>query len=233
MELNIVDDTEAKRGSAKTRTKTRSKWPALLLLLLSVAFGASGCADSEMWIPQGNSRPGVTREHVQFLDSPPQRPYMVIGIITPPSGEYETVAEAVNAMRKVAARHGADAIYIESQTGSWRGGSGGSLRDISFRAKAIVWSAQREAKARSESEKRQETRTGRPPKIGEAEATSSPSPLTPASAEPMFPTAKAVPDKPGYVFSPFDTKGRYIDVSGYPPGSQAKDPWTNKIFIVP
>ena len=62
---------------------------------------------------------------------------------------------------------------------------------------------------------------------------SSPSPLTSSSTEPMFPTAKAVPGKPGYVFSPFDTKGRYIDVSGYPPGSKAKDPWTDKIFIVP
>jgi hypothetical protein len=42
------------------------------------------------------------------------------------------------------------------------------------------------------------------------------------STEPMFPTAKAVPGKPGYVFSPFDTKGRYIDVSGYAPGSKSK-----------
>jgi hypothetical protein len=38
----------------------------------------------------------------------------------------------------------------------------------------------------------------------------------------MFPTAKAVPGKSGYVSSPFDTKGRYIDVSGYPPGSKVK-----------
>jgi PEGA domain-containing protein len=51
--------------------------------------------------------------------------------------------------------------------------------------------------------------------------------------EPTFPTAKTVPGKPGYVVSPFDTKGRYIDVSGYPSGSKAKDPWTDKIFIVP
>jgi hypothetical protein len=171
-----------------------------ILTVALVAFVS--CAGPEMWIPQGNSRRAVTREHVQFLDSPPQRPYTVIGIITPPSREYETVAEAVNAMRKVAAKHGADAIYIESQTDSWRGASGGSLRDISFRAKAIVWS-------------------------------SSQSPLTFSSAEPMFPTARAVPGKAGYVFSPFDTKGRYIDVRGYPPGSKAKDPWTNKIFIVP
>jgi hypothetical protein len=62
---------------------------------------------------------------------------------------------------------------------------------------------------------------------------SSPSPLTSSSTEPMFPTAKAVPGKPGYVFSPFDASGRYVDVSGYPSGSKAKDPWTDKIFIVP
>src|SRR5437660_7055182 len=62
---------------------------------------------------------------------------------------------------------------------------------------------------------------------------SSPSLLTSSSTEPMFPTAKAVPGKPGYVFSPFDARGRYIDVSGYSSGSKAKDPWTDKIFIVP
>jgi hypothetical protein len=181
-------------------------------ILAAVLVMFVSCGGPETWIPQGNSRPAVTREHVQFLDSPPQRPYSVIGIITPPSGEYETLAEAVKAMRKEAAKHGADAVYIESQTesGDWRfggpvswgGGSSGRFREVSFRAKAIVWGF-------------------------------SPSPLTSSYAQPMFPTAKAVPGKPGYVFSPFDTKGRYIDVSGYSPGSKAKDPWTNKVFIVP
>jgi len=60
----------------------------------------------------------------------------------------------------------------------------------------------------------------------------SPSPRT-SSAQVEFPTAKSVPDKPGYVISPFDTSGRYVDVSGYTPGSKVKDPWTDKIFIVP
>jgi hypothetical protein len=59
-----------------------------------------------------------------------------------------------------------------------------------------------------------------------------PAPPPPTSA-PSFPTAKAVPDKPGYVFSPFDSSGRYVDVSGYTPGTKVKDPWTDKIFIVP
>jgi hypothetical protein len=54
-----------------------------------------------------------------------------------------------------------------------------------------------------------------------------------ASSTSAFPTAKAVPDKPGYVFSPFDSSGRYVDVSGYTPGTKVKDPWTDKIFIVP
>jgi hypothetical protein len=48
-----------------------------------------------------------------------------------------------------------------------------------------------------------------------------------------FPTAKLVPGKPGYVFSPFDADGRYVDVSGFAPGTKVKDPWTDKIFVVP
>jgi hypothetical protein len=62
-----------------------------------------------------------------------------------------------------------------------------------------------------------------------------PKPSSPAqtSFTSAFPTAKAVPDKPGYVFSPFDSSGRYVDVSGYTPGTKVKDPWTDKIFIVP
>jgi len=54
-----------------------------------------------------------------------------------------------------------------------------------------------------------------------------------SSAQLELPTAKAVPDKPGYVVSPFDASGRYVDVSGYASGSKVKDPWTDKIFIVP
>ena len=63
-----------------------------------------------------------------------------------------------------------------------------------------------------------------------------PKPSPPArasSTSTAFPTAKAVPDKPGYVFSPFDSSGRYVDVSGYTPGTKVKDPWTDKIFVVP
>jgi hypothetical protein len=67
-----------------------------------------------------------------------------------------------------------------------------------------------------------------------SQAKTRPSPSTHAvSAQLEFPTAKLVPGKPGYVLSPFDTSGRYVDVSGYTSGSKVKDPWTDKIFIVP
>ncbi len=48
-----------------------------------------------------------------------------------------------------------------------------------------------------------------------------------------IPYAKPVPGKPGYVYSPFDPNGGYVDVTGYAAGSKAKDPYSGKIFIVP
>jgi hypothetical protein len=117
------------------------------LLLAGLLALVTSCRGPEMWIPEGNARAAVRREHVQFLESPPQRPYAVIGIITPKPGQYETEAQAVNAMRKEAAKHGADAIYFEWATlesgwhfgfGKW-GGEGGTFSNVQYRAEAIVW----------------------------------------------------------------------------------------------
>lgn len=55
---------------------------------------------------------------------------------------------------------------------------------------------------------------------------------TRALAQTEFPVAKAVPGKPGYVFSPYESD-KYVDVSGYTSGSKVKDPYAQKIFIVP
>jgi hypothetical protein len=80
------------------------------------------------------------------------------------------------------------------------------------------------------------TRSQKPPRTTPPVAQSDTKPPPPAQASSTsmaFPTAKAVPDKPGYVFSPFDSSGRYVDVSGYTPGTKVKDPWTDKIFVVP
>jgi hypothetical protein len=52
-------------------------------------------------------------------------------------------------------------------------------------------------------------------------------------AQPQYPTAKVVPGKPGYVFSPYDPSGGYVDVNGYTSGSKVKDPYSGKIFLVP
>jgi hypothetical protein len=52
------------------------------------------------------------------------------------------------------------------------------------------------------------------------------------SPEQDFPTARPVPEKPGYVYSLSDPS-KYVDVSGYAPGSKVKDPYSGKIFVVP
>jgi hypothetical protein len=90
---------------------------------------------------------------------------------------------------------------------------------------------------RVESDRVSSPRSTAAPRVARKETTHSktkPSSSPPASsAQAEFPTAELVPGKPGYVISPFDSDGRYVDVSGYTSGSKVKDPWTNKIFIVP
>lgn len=58
-------------------------------------------------------------------------------------------------------------------------------------------------------------------------------PRSVANPPASYPTAKIVPGKPGYVFSPYDPNGGYVDVNGFTPGSKVKDPYSGKIFLVP
>ncbi|MEY2561829.1 MAG: hypothetical protein QOH88_22 [Verrucomicrobiota bacterium] len=86
----------------------------IFALLSALALFAS-C--KTVWIPLEKSpRAAVKKGEVQFLDAVPTRPHVVIGIITPPAGEYDTEAEAVKAMRSEAAKHGADAIFPHDLT---------------------------------------------------------------------------------------------------------------------
>jgi hypothetical protein len=62
---------------------------------------------------------------------------------------------------------------------------------------------------------------------------SSPAPVAASSQNGDLPYAKPVPGKPGYVFSPFDKNGGYVDVTGYSPGQKVKDPYSGRIFLVP
>ena len=89
-------------------------------------------------------------------------------------------------------------------------------------------------------ERRTTTTTTKPsssPKSSSLAATEkskpSPSPSRNASTQSQIPTAKPVPGKPGYVFSPFDPTGGYVDVTGYASGQKVKDPYSGKIFLVP
>jgi hypothetical protein len=57
--------------------------------------------------------------------------------------------------------------------------------------------------------------------------------VPPEKAKGDMPYGIPVPGQKGMVTSPYLPEGNYIDVSGFPPGSAVKDPYTRKIFLVP
>jgi hypothetical protein len=59
-------------------------------------------------------------------------------------------------------------------------------------------------------------------------ATPTPTPGTTGS----LPYGIPVPGKPGFVTSPFNQSG-YVDVRGFAPNSEVRDPYSGKIFLVP
>ncbi|MEP7014277.1 MAG: hypothetical protein ABI925_02450 [Verrucomicrobiota bacterium] len=68
------------------------------------------------------------------------------------------------------------------------------------------------------------------------ETASAPPPAPPAAptkaAKGDHPYGIPVPGKPHVVESPF-SPGKYVDVEGFPPGTEVKDPYTGKVFLVP
>jgi hypothetical protein len=77
----------------------------------------------------------------------------------------------------------------------------------------------------------EEILTGDPPAVDPA--TTDPVPAEPV--KPAVPVAKPVPDKPGFVISPYN--GKWIDVTGVAPGELMLDPHfpaeEKKLFRVP
>lgn len=79
-----------------------------------------------------------------------------------------------------------------------------------------------------------------PPPSAPVEPTAPPTNVKPPSPVPEppkvtgeIPYAKPVPGKPGFVFSPYEQYKGYIDVRGFPPGTEVKDPYSGKSFLVP
>lgn len=89
----------------------------------------------------------------------------------------------------------------------------------------------------------------RPPEPKEIEEQATPTPTqtpTPEAVsrgEQVAPSAKSkrmdlpygmpVPNKPGFVRSPYSPNSGYVDVRGFPSGTEVKDPYTGKVFLTP
>lgn len=59
-------------------------------------------------------------------------------------------------------------------------------------------------------------------------------PPTSAPSGPQdYPYGIPVKDKPGYVTSPYAPDSGYVDVHGFTTGQEVRDPYTQKIFLVP
>ena len=59
------------------------------------------------------------------------------------------------------------------------------------------------------------------------------SPRATNETERRLPAGISVPNKPGFVKSPYTQNQSLIDVRGFPSGTRVKDPYTGKTFVTP
>ncbi|MDB6119927.1 MAG: hypothetical protein JWO08_3708 [Verrucomicrobiaceae bacterium] len=55
----------------------------------------------------------------------------------------------------------------------------------------------------------------------------------PSSSSNGLPFGIKVPNKPGFVYSPYDKTAGIVDVTGFATGTKVKCPYTSKVFLVP
>jgi hypothetical protein len=77
-----------------------------------------------------------------------------------------------------------------------------------------------------------ETQTAPPETTTTSTTSSAPVEKPQTAAKGDYPYGVPVPGKPGFVRSPY-SPDKMTDVRGYAPGTEVKDPYTNKIFLVP
>lgn len=58
-------------------------------------------------------------------------------------------------------------------------------------------------------------------------------PPAPAPKPQDLPYGVPVQGKAGFVTSPYAPDSGYVDVRGFAPGQEVRDPYTNKVFLVP
>ena len=74
--------------------------------------------------------------------------------------------------------------------------------------------------------------TAPPTEVVESQTAPAPTVAPTTTAKGDYPYGVPVPGKPGFVRSPY-SPDKMTDVRGYAPGTEVKDPYTQKIFLVP